>query len=111
MASAFEWGSKGRGFKSHLPDNNMKRIHAFFSGRVQGVGFRFASERLAADLGIKGWVKNLPDRRVEVVAEGKEEDLEKFLEGIRGNFSRYIQDADLRWLEAAAEFKEFEIRF
>ena len=56
-----------------------KRIHAYFSGSVQGVGFRFTAERLASALGLTGWVKNLQDGRVEVTCEGQEKDINGFL--------------------------------
>ncbi len=88
-----------------------KRIHIFYSGRVQGVGFRFTAEDFALNLGLMGWVKNLPDGRVEIECEGEEEKLKKFLENIKDYFSRYIRDIDLEWSEAAGEYKDFEIRF
>ena len=86
-------------------------MHAFFSGRVQGVGFRFTVEDIANALGVTGWVRNLGDGRVEVVAEAEEEALKEFLERINSYFSRYIQDTDVKWQEASGEFKEFGIRF
>jgi acylphosphatase len=89
----------------------MKRIHIFYSGRVQGVGFRFTVERIALKLGITGWVKNLFDGRVELVAEGKEEKLEKFLKEINDYFANYILDSELFWKEPTGEFKDFRIRF
>ena len=49
------------------------RAHVFYSGRVQGVGFRYTAQALALDLGLVGWVKNLPDNRVELVCEGTKE--------------------------------------
>lgn len=88
-----------------------KRIHVFYSGRVQGVGFRFTAEDFALSLGLVGWVKNLPDGRVEIVCEGEEEKLKKFLEKIKNYFDRYIKDIDLDWSEATGEFRDFEIRF
>jgi acylphosphatase len=88
-----------------------KQIRVYYTGRVQGVGFRFTTEDIAGDLGVAGWIKNLGDGRVEVVAEAKEEVLKEFLERINGYFSRYIQDVDIKWLEASGEFKEFGIRF
>ncbi len=88
-----------------------KQIHAYYSGRVQGVGFRFTAQDLARDLGVGGWVKNLRDGRVEVVAEAEEEALKDFLERINKYFGRYIQDTDVKWLEAAGEFEDFGIRF
>ena len=61
----------------------MKRVHVLYSGQVQGVGFRYSVQDIAMNLGVTGWVKNLEDRRVEVVAEGEQKDLEGFLDKIR----------------------------
>lgn len=88
-----------------------KRMHILYSGRVQGVGFRFTAESAAIQSGIQGWVKNLGDGRVEIMAEAEEEALKDFLNKIRQSFSRYIQDEDLRWSEAVEEFQDFQIRF
>jgi len=57
--------------------------HAIVRGRVQGVGFRFFAERVALELGIRGWVRNLPDGSVETVAEGEEEVVVRYLERLR----------------------------
>ncbi|OGX17099.1 MAG: hypothetical protein A3K83_01950, partial [Omnitrophica WOR_2 bacterium RBG_13_44_8b] len=78
----------------------MKRVHVYYLGRVQGVGFRFTAESIAVDLGVRGWVSNLRDARVEVVAEAEESVLKKFLEEISNSLSRYIQDVDVQWLPA-----------
>jgi acylphosphatase len=88
-----------------------KRMHILYSGRVQGVGFRFTAESMAIQSGIQGWVKNLGDGRVEIVAEAEEAALKDFLNKIRQSFSRYIQEEDLRWSEAVDEFHDFQIRF
>jgi len=88
-----------------------KRIDVRYSGRVQGVGFRFTAERLAVDLGLTGWVKNLPDGQVELVCEGKEEELRKFLEKIDNEFSAYIRQKHINWMPAAGGFDTFEIKF
>ena len=56
------------------------RRHIFVSGRVQGVTFRASTRRKAQELGVGGWVKNLPDGRVEAVFEGDEEDVKKMVE-------------------------------
>ena len=88
-----------------------KRLHIYYSGSVQGVGFRFAAERTAATLGLTGWVKNLRDGRVEVACEGKESSLKEFLQKMNNMFEEYIRDRDVEWSEATGEFKEFEIRF
>ena len=88
-----------------------KQIHAYYTGRVQGVGFRFTVERLAQDIGVVGWVRNLPDGRAEVFAEGSDEDLKDFLGEIKRQFSGYIRDEDIAWSEATGEFKDFGIKF
>ena len=88
-----------------------KQIHVYYTGRVQGVGFRFTAQDLANGLGVSGWVKNLRDGRVEVVAEAEEEVLKDFLGKINQYFTRYIQDVDVQWQSATGEFKDFGIEF
>ena len=87
-----------------------RRIRVYYSGQVQGVGFRFSVRNIATRLSVCGWVKNLADGRVELVAEAKEELLKVFLEQVQASFARYISDADIRWSEASGEFKEFGLR-
>lgn len=55
------------------------RVHLHISGRVQGVSYRRFTVREARSLGLTGWVRNLPDRRVELVAEGDEASLEELV--------------------------------
>ncbi|MFA5146347.1 MAG: acylphosphatase [Candidatus Omnitrophota bacterium] len=86
-----------------------KRIHVYYSGSVQGVGFRFAAERTAGSLGLSGWVRNLGDGRVETVCEGPEVSLKEFLGKIKNIFDGYISDADIEWAEATGEFEGFDI--
>lgn len=88
-----------------------KRINAFFTGTVQGVGFRYTTERIALNLEVKGWVKNLPGGRVELVAEGTEAKLSELLEKIQDRFGNYIKDVEVDWLEASGEFKGFSVEF
>jgi acylphosphatase len=62
--------------------NSVKRVHAFVSGIVQGVGFRNFTTMRATELKLTGWVKNLADGRVEFVAEGPAVDIEKLMESV-----------------------------
>ncbi len=88
-----------------------KRVHVIFNGRVQGVGFRFTAESLAAALSVTGWVKNLRGGDVEITAEGEEEVLKDFISRLQEDFSGYIKDKDVAWEDPTGEFKEFGIRF
>jgi acylphosphatase len=88
-----------------------KRLHAFFSGNVQGVGFRFAAERTARRLGVGGYVRNLANGQVEVLAEGEEKTLQEFLEALREAFHNYIRNVEVRWQEASGEHRGFGIKF
>ena len=56
--------------------------HVFYEGRVQGVGFRFTCKQIARGYEVSGWVRNLPDGRVELQCSGEREEVEDFLEGI-----------------------------
>jgi acylphosphatase len=90
----------------------IQRAHVYFSGRVQGVGFRFTAERFAQELGLCGWVKNLPDGRVEVVCEGPKGKIEAFLERIRASsLGLHIKKAACEWGKPTNEFKDFSIEF
>lgn len=89
-----------------------KRMHVYYSGRVQGVGFRFTAEMLARELGLVGWVKNIADGRVEVVCEGEEAKLNEFLKRIRNSALKdYISNVNVDWSDATNEFTIFDIRF
>ena len=88
-----------------------KRLHVYYTGSVQGVGFRFTVERTASSFGLSGWVKNSGDGRVEAVVEGEEPGLESFRKKISETFDGYIRQADTVSGEATGEFGSFEIRF
>ncbi|MBU0479166.1 acylphosphatase [bacterium] len=89
----------------------MIRLRANFSGTVQGVGFRFTARRIAEQYEVTGFVKNLPNGRVEVVAEGDREVVENFIDSICSSLRDYIRNVEKHWEPATEEYKEFEIRF
>jgi acylphosphatase len=62
-----------------------------YSGRVQGVGFRYTAQRLSGNYAIGGYVRNLPDGRVELLAEGPEPDVDAFLHAVDRSMADYIQ--------------------
>jgi len=88
-----------------------KQLHIYYNGHVQGVGFRFTARYLANELGILGWVKNLSDGRVEIVAEQEEDVLQDFLLKISSRFARYIEDVSVETLPAKGDFNDFDIKF
>jgi acylphosphatase len=88
------------------------RAHIFYTGRVQGVGFRFTAERIALEIGLLGWVKNLPDNRVEIVCEGSEIQIQKLLEGVNASFlGPHIKKVTCDWEKPTGQFKDFSIEF
>lgn len=90
---------------------SLVRLHVWIGGQVQGVGFRMFVEEQAVRLGVRGWVRNRWDGRVEVMAEGNREVLEQFLGQLRrGPRSAYIQELKFDWRAASGEFQRFSIR-
>lgn len=89
----------------------MRAIHAFVSGRVQGVFFRDTARRRARELGLQGWVRNLPDGRVELFAQGGDEAvrrLERWLqEGPRG---AEVEGVEVKPAAEDSSLAGFEVR-
>jgi acylphosphatase len=86
------------------------RAHIFVSGRVQGVFFRDHTRRWAASLELTGWVKNLWDGRVEVLAEGEKESLEDLIARLKqGPSAASVEDVSVAWEEPRDEFDDFRI--
>ena len=89
---------------------NRRRMQVFYSGRVQGVGFRYQSRRMASGFEVTGVIRNLPDGRVEMIAEGTEEELKAFRESIREcGLGPMIRDEQELWSDPRNEFRGFEI--
>ncbi len=87
------------------------RVRVVFSGRVQGVGFRYSARRAAGGFDVTGWVRNLPDGTVELEAEGERAEVEACLEDLRSRMRGNIRDEKLAWTGARGGETGFAIRF
>ena len=86
------------------------RMHIFYSGGVQGVGFRYTVKSVAAGFEVVGIVRNLIDGRVELVGEGSREELSAFQQAIReAGLEHFIRNEEVSWGEATSEFRGFDI--
>ncbi len=88
----------------------MQRRTCYFTGRVQGVGFRYTVKNVALQYKVAGFVKNLPDGRVELVMEGAEPDMDRLVEDVRQRMNGYIKKVDSIQDLATGEFQQFFIR-
>ncbi len=88
------------------------RAHAFVSGRVQGVYYRQNTKETAIGHGARGWVRNLPDGRVEVVIEGDEESVGRVIDWCRvGPPKAHVEDVELKYEKYTGEFSDFTISY
>ena len=90
----------------------MQQVRVFISGFVQGVGFRQFIKRKARELELNGWVKNLPDGRVEAVFQGSKEKIEQMILLCRkGPFLAEVEDVQVILEEVKEEYKDFKVSF
>jgi len=87
-----------------------KGLHVLFSGRVQGVGFRFVARQLADRYSLKGWAQNTSDGRVELVIEGSSQSLDDFTKELNDKFSGKITNVLIDDIDPSGGYKSFEIR-
>lgn len=85
------------------------RRRVFYSGRVQGVGFRFTSQHIARGFNVTGWVKNLADGRVELLVEGEPAEIDGFLARLSETMGGNIHSANVLEEPASGEFSQFRI--
>lgn len=91
---------------------NRIQVHAIVHGRVQGVSFRYHTQLTAESLGITGWVRNLPDRTVEVLGEGSTDQIEKFTSFLqKGPLGARVDSVNISQGEASGDYPSFEITF
>jgi acylphosphatase len=88
------------------------RLQALVHGRVQGVSFRYYTQHRATELGLTGYVRNLWDGTVQVIAEGQQPELETLLAFLRvGPRAALVTQVDARWTASTSDFDRFEVRF
>lgn len=88
------------------------RAHLFIEGRVQGVFYRAFTRELAQNLGLKGWVRNLRDGRVEALFEGEKEAIEKAIkECFVGPHGAMVSNIDVQWETYKGDQKDFSIKY
>ncbi len=89
----------------------MERLHLIVHGRVQGVGFRYHTRMQATQLDLAGYVRNLPDSTVEIVAEGARPALEKLIDWAqKGSPAATVERLEPTYSHSSGEFSEFSIR-
>jgi len=87
-----------------------ERLQVLYSGRVQGVGFRFTVKMVAHGFEVTGIVRNLADGRVEMIAEGERTELEEFRRALQDSeVGRFVRQEEVAWFAAKNEFRGFEI--
>jgi acylphosphatase len=87
------------------------RLHLWISGRVQGVFFRGAAADEARMLAITGWARNLADRRVEIIAEGRRSALNALMAWAHdGPSAAHVERVEVEWSESRGEFSDFRVR-
>ena len=94
-----------------MTDEQRERRKVIFSGRVQGVGFRYTTVALARKYPVAGYVRNVPDGTVELVAEGDPKVLDRFLADVEEAMRGYIQQRQVVPVEAREPLRGFTVRY
>jgi len=93
------------------PREESERRDVYYSGRVQGIGFRYTARSIARQFAVTGYVKNLPDGRVELVVEGRPDEIRAMLQAVRASMGRHIRDVHEIPSPATGGFSSFDVRF
>ena len=88
----------------------MERQTCIINGHVQGVGFRYTVQNLALQYNVRGYVRNIPDGRVELVMEGPEGEMAGLLEDVKRRMNGYIEELEVSRSAATGEFQRFCIK-
>jgi acylphosphatase len=93
--------------KKDPPKTIARQVH--YSGDVQGVGFRFTTVKIARGYPVTGWVKNLADGRVQLLVEGSEEAVTKFLDAVRTHWKENIKKEESEEKKPTGMYKDFAV--
>lgn len=94
-----------------MADESTERREIIFHGHVQGVGFRYTTRQIAERFAVTGFVRNRPDNTVQLVAEGKADEIDRFFAAVSAEMERFITHADSVSDPATGEFHGFSVRF
>jgi acylphosphatase len=94
-----------------MAGKEIEQREIYYSGRVQGIGFRYTARATAAGHRVTGFVRNLPDGRVHLIVEGAPAEVQAFIESLQADMGGYIHDAQVSVRPATGRFGGFEIRF
>ncbi|MGD0654363.1 MAG: acylphosphatase [Thermoguttaceae bacterium] len=94
-----------------MADKEAEQREIYYSGRVQGVGFRYTARAIAAGHRVTGFVRNMPDGRVYMIVEGAPDEVQAFVDSLQAEMGPYIQNAQVLVRPATGRFRGFEIRF
>ncbi len=83
--------------------------HIVFRGNVQGVGFRYTTHRIAGRYEVTGFVRNLPDGTVEMLAQGQADEVDRCIDDVRDSFSGYIREAKVESIPYRPHYHDFRI--
>ena len=87
----------------------MIQAHIFYSGKIQGVGFRYTVKSFAKECSVVGWVKNLENGKVELVAEGEEKQINKLCQLVEEQFEGFIVDKKMTTERPQGKFTNFQV--
>ena len=86
------------------------QLRANFSGHVQGVGFRYQTVTISRNFDVQGYVQNMADGTVDLVAEGEKSVLKEFLSSIESHLSQNIRETKVNWCDPSGNYTGFDIR-
>ncbi len=86
-------------------------VHILVSGKVQGVAFRYNARNIASQLGVGGWIKNLPNGKVELMAEGSKNLVEEMVKWCKkGPRMAVVEDMEVNWLPYSGKYNQFQLK-